>query len=407
MSLLHGRHRQRTALWLCVMCAACTLLATTCDLSNGGGVSLVAPAPVDAALSVVVSQHSGLTALRARDGSTRWTQGLGDAGVGRPELLDVYYTAGLFIVWAYDRDRPDHLTLVAVDASDGRVRSDGLSAPGMAIARDYLVLQLGTQTDPGPLRVVRLRDGVTVRDIPLSAGGQLAAGEDGTGGGDVAYVCTYDAVITAFHLDDGRTLWTSPVVQGLPPGAGCSLQALDGMVLGQVTLPAASGNLVPTIVARRAGDGRVLWQEPRGLGINRGGVEYYLDRATLEVVAYRTVDGAVLWRTPGGSAYLAGDEDVIAFAQNQRGQGESLEAVDAADGAVVWRYPHPADRALSISAVGGGLVLAESSGTWSIHHPAPPGTDTRTYLLALGARDGRLYWQMPLDLFSLAVGESA
>jgi outer membrane protein assembly factor BamB len=237
--------------------------------------------------------------------------------------------------------------------------------------------------------------------------GQLVAGEDGNGGGDIAYVCTYDAVLSAFRLDDGQTLWTSPVVQGLSPGAGCSLQALDGMLLSQVPLPDARGNPVPTIVARRAGDGRVLWQEPLGLGINRGGVEYYLDRQNLQVVAYRAVDGAVLWRIPGGSDYLAGDGDVIAFAQNQRGQGESLEAVAAADGAVLWRYPYPADRDLSLLAVGGGLVLARSSGTWSIHRPAPPGTDTHNYLLALGTRDGRLYWQMPLDLFSLAVGESA
>jgi outer membrane protein assembly factor BamB len=164
---------------------------------------------------------------------------------------------------------------------------------------------------------------------------------------------------------------------------------------------------VPTIVARRAGDGRVLWQEPRGLGFSRSGVEYYVDRPTLEVVAYLAVDGAVLWRTPGGSGYLVGDGDIVSFARDQFRQGESLEAVDAADGAVLWRYPQPADRNLGLLAVGGGLVLARSSGTWSIHRRAPPGTDTRPYLLALGARDGRLYWQMPLDLFSLAVGESA
>src|SRR5215470_780925 len=98
MSLLRGRHRQRIALWLCVMCVACALLTSACDLSNGGSVSLIAPAPVDAALSVFVAQQSGLTALRARDGSTRWTQGLGEAGVGRPEQLGVYYVAGLFLM---------------------------------------------------------------------------------------------------------------------------------------------------------------------------------------------------------------------------------------------------------------------------------------------------------------------
>jgi hypothetical protein len=183
----------------------------------------------------------------------------------------------------------------------------------MAVARDYLLLELGTQIDPGPLR-----------DISLSAGGQLAAGEDGNGGEDIAYVCTYDAILTAFRFDDGRTLWKSPVVQGLAPGAGCSLQALDGMVLSQVPHQDAHGNLVSNIVARRAGDGHMLWQEPIGLGIYRGGVEYYLDRPTLQVVAYRAVDGAVLWR-----------------------------------------YPYPADRDLSLLAAGGGLVLARSSGTWS------------------------------------------
>ena len=85
-------------------------------------------------------------------------------------------------------------------------------------------------------------------------------------------------------------------------------------------------------------------------------------------------------------------------------QGANLRAVRTSDGASLWRYAWPTQRTLYVAAVASGLVFAVSIGTWSIHSPAPPGTDTRPYLLVLGADDGRLYWQRPLNSSAVAVG---
>jgi outer membrane protein assembly factor BamB len=380
---------------------ASILLTGACAGSDS--VTLVATAPVDDALSIFTNQGSTVTAYRARDGSTRWTSN----PVSEDNAPDdsFWYADGLVFGWTFNSSEPDHLTLVAVDSADGhlrwRVRVEGTIPPPLAITRDYIVLQLGTQQSLGPLRVIRLSDGVQVHDIPLAAGGGWIAAD-----GDTVFQCTYDAVLTAFRLDDGQPLWTVPVAPGSAiPGQGCPLEAGDGIVLCHVSVSTPDGQRANELAALRESDGRRLWRKPLGLDDLEHGVGYYFAASTGSpgqvpagsLVAYRTVDAQILWQVPADltgdlTGDITGDGSVLVFPQ-----GADLRAVRASDGASLWLYKSPAQRTLRVEGVADGLVFAVSFGNWGLHNPAPLGTDTRPYLLVLGANDGRLYWQRPLN----------
>lgn len=406
MRLIRGRCRRLLAVWLCM---ASVLLTAACTAPGTGqnSVTLVAPAPADSALTIFAAHETKLVAYRARDGSTRWTYTL------KSEDYDLdyglMYGDGLVLGFTFSGSQPDHLTLVAVDAANGhlrwRVRVAGLSAPQVAIASDYVVLELGTQGSPGPLRVIRASDGGLAHDIPLAGAGWIAAD------GDTAFECDYDAVLTAFRLDDGQPRWTVPVAPGSAvPGEGCSLRADGGIVFGSVIIPTPTGQRMNELVAVRERDGQQLWQKPLGLGALKYGVGYFFVESasspgqlpSWSLVAYRTADGARLWQIPVGAAYssnIAGDGNALVFRQ-----GLDIRAVRASDGATLWRYAPSANHMLGVVDVADGLVFALSTGNWSIHNLPPPGTDTRQYLLVLGADNGRLYWQMPLDLSNIVIG---
>jgi outer membrane protein assembly factor BamB len=246
-----------------------------------------------------------------------------------------------------------------------------------------------------------------VRDIPLAAGagwtGWIAA--DLAADGDTVFLCSYDAVLTALRLDDGQPLWTVPVAPGgsAIPGVECPLSAGDGIVFAWVMVPGPDGRGAQELTALRASDGHRLWQQPLGLNVLVHGVGYYFlgpsgspgQGSGGSLVAYRTLDAQILWQIPyayDGIGDIAGDGNVLVIAQ-----GLDLRAVRASDGASLWQYAHPDQRFLRVADVAGGLVFALAYGTWGLHNPAPSGTDTRPYLLVLGADDGRLYWQRPLD----------
>ena len=385
---------------------ASALLMGAC--AGQSGVSLVAPAPVDsAALSIFVARETSLVAYRARDGSTRWTYNT--AGEDYDLDYGIEYGDGLVLGFTFSNSHPDHLTLVAVDAANGHlrwsVRVAGLYRAQVAMANNYVILE--PEGPPGPLRVIRASDGAEVRDIPLAGGGQIAAD------GDTAFECAPTGALTAFRLPDGKPVWTVSIMSGLPGAeSGCGLSASDGIVFGSVTISVSIGRQMNEVVAMRASDGRRLWQKPRGLDLFTSGRGYFFvtpaselpgqDPTARSVVAYRVADGAILWQIPVSAedtVNLAGDGNILALHQ-----GADVRVIRASDGASLWRYAHPADHSLGVVDVAGGLVFALSTGAWSVHHPAPFGADTRDHLLALGARDGRLYWQMPLDLSSIAIG---
>lgn len=387
------------------------LVTTACTAPGAGQTSatIVAPAPVDSALTIFAAHATNLVAYRARDASTRWTYTL----KGEDYDLDyrLMYGDGLVLGFTFSSSQPDHLTLVAVDAATGslrwRIRLAGLIGPQVALASDYIVLELGTQTSPGPLRVILASDGAQMHDIPLIGAGWIAAD------GDTAFECDYDATLTAFRLEDGQPRWTIPLAPGSAiPDEGCPLSAGGGIVFGHVTIPSATGQRVSQLVAVRERDGRKLWQKPLGLSVLDDGIGYGFASPAASpgqlpvqtLVAYHTANGDILWQVSLGMAdigAMAGDGNALVF-----GQGVDIRAVRASNGAALWRYAASANHTLGVADVAGGLVFALSSGNWSIHNPAPPGTDTRQYLLALGADNGRLYWQMPLDLSNIAIGEA-
>ncbi|MGH2518113.1 MAG: PQQ-binding-like beta-propeller repeat protein [Ktedonobacterales bacterium] len=370
---------------------------------------LVAPVPANSALSIFAAQGPTLVAIRARDGSTRWTYNPTSEDYNLDNGL--WYASGLLFGFTFSNSQPDHLTLAAVRAADGQprwhVRVSGLIAPQVAVASDYAVLELGGQQLPGPLRVIRMSDGAQMPDIPLSGAGWIAAE------GDTAFACTYNAVLTAYRLGDDQPLWTVPVAPGLAiPGEGCSLEAGGGIVFCHVTISTPQGQRMNELVAVRESDGHRLWQKPLGLDLLSNGTGYVFDTSsnssgqppTESLVAYRTSDGTTLWQIPvpsGNNYNIAAEGNVIVFAQ-----GGDLRAVSATDGSSLWTYAHRVEHTLGVVAEAGGLVFALSTGSWTIHNPAPFGTDTRQQLLVLGASNGKLYWQMPLDLSAIAIGDA-
>ncbi len=83
-----------------------------------------------------------------------------------------------------------------------------------------------------------------------------------------------------------------------------------------------------------------------------------------------------------------------------------LRAVRASDGTSLWSYAPPPERSLYAEEVAGGLVFVASMSTLVSRLGPPPGTDVREYLMAIGADNGRLYWQMPLNPFQIAIGDA-
>jgi outer membrane protein assembly factor BamB len=409
MHRTRARRGRLVASWLCLALAlASALLVGACRPrdSSQTSVTVITPAPVASTLTVFIEQASQLVAYRARDGATRWTY-------TPPERFTLgdgpWYTAGLVLGFTYGSD---HQTLVAVDAATGHprwhVRVDGFEPPLMAFASDYVVLELRTLPSP-PLVVIRAHDGAQVRDTPVTPWGGITAD------GDTVFVCSDDAVLTAFGLPDGHPLWTVPVAPGsAEPGHPCGLSAGGGIVLAEVSL-LRSGPQSPwgALVALDARDGHRLWQKSSGLALLNGGTGYsFVAQApaagqptgTYTLVAYRTADDTILWQIPAdrGSYSIAGDEHVLVF-EDPGG----LRAVCASDGGFLWDYAHPAGRSLGPAAVIGGLVFAGSRSTTVYRFGPPPGIDVRDYLLVLGADNGRLYWKMALGLFDIAIGEAS
>jgi outer membrane protein assembly factor BamB len=408
LELTRTRRGRLVARWLCLALAlASALLVGACSPQDNSqnSVTVITPAPVDSTLTVFIEQASQLVAYHARDGATRWTY-------TPPERFDtadgLWYMFGLVLGFTYGSD---HQTLVAVDAATGHlrwhVRVDGLEPPLIAFASDYVVLELRTQPSP-PLLVIRVRDGAQVRGIPVPPWGDIAAD------GDTVFVCTYDAMLTAFGLPDGHPLWTVPVAPGLAePGYPCGLRAGGGVVFAQVSF-FKTGSQSPggAVVALDARDGHRLWQKSSGLVLLNGGTGYsFVEQAPsagqppgTSLIAYRTADDTILWQIPTdtGSSPLAGDEHVLVFEHQMGG----LRAVRASDGSFLWDYAHPSGRSLGPAAVMGGLVLAGSRTTTVYRFGPPPGIDVRDYLLVLGADNGQLYWKMALGVSDIAIGEA-
>ncbi len=402
-----GRRKHLIGLWFCVVAV---LLTSACGAQ--GGASPSAPAPTERALTIFAAQGSKLVAYRARDGATRWTYAVTGEDTDFDLDAPLRYGDGLVLGYTYNIHQPGHVTLAAMDAANGqlrwRMRLENIAPPYLAIGADYLALVLGTPQSPGPLRIIRASDGSVAHNIPLSGSGWVAA--DVVTDGDTAYVCPDNAVLTAYSLADGQQLWSVPVAPGAAmPHAACTVRVGGGVIFSQVSISTGGGISTRALVALRASDGRQLWQMLLGLDaftLTDGiGYTYTFPQSSNpsagSLTAYRAADGARLWQIPGGSQDIASDGKVLAFSQ-----AGDVRAVRPSDGVSLWRYPHPAGRELGVEGAVDSVVFARASGTGTAQNPAQPGVDTRPYLLVLGADNGRVYWQMPLDLSNLAFGDA-
>lgn len=273
--------------------------------------------------------------------------------------------------------------------------------PRMVVTNDYVVLMEGTQQSPTILRVIRTSDGAETPDIPLTdfSGSGLAAD------GDTAFACANNGTLTAFDLADGQPLWHVTVAPGLAESVSpCGLKTGAGIVFATVSTGLG-------FVAMRERDGHRLWQKPIAPTLLTGGTGYSVvaqapsasQPPADSLVAFRISDGTVLWQIPfdTDTSHIIGDEQTLVMKHLM-----GLRAVRASDGASLWSYAPPPERILYAQAVAGGLVFARSMSTVVYRFGPPPGTDVREHLLAIGADNGRLYWQMPLNPGFLAIGDA-
>jgi outer membrane protein assembly factor BamB len=375
---------------------------------------LVAPAPVDATLSIYITGSDGLTAYRASDGVKRWTYALSGQLVGGPPVPD----AGAGITFFFTQATLNSSTiLTALRATDGHfLWSLPASDPNLfAVDGDNVVLlQPDAQSDSAQsLLILRAADGAQEHVIPLSS----TPVRDLTADGGAAYVCPRSGVLSAYRLRDGKMIWQNPITptstptpSNAPAAQSCYLMAVDGTLYANIDRQeAGAADVESALLAVRESDGHLLWRQPLTMtgwlardrivvGVARQPATSSAFAANTEytLIVLRASDGAVLWRTPNTSRdiiFFAASGAVVTYVD-----GDILRGVSAINGTPLWSLQRRYGLITPLIDVAGadGVIFAISQAQSGIHDIPPAGTDMNQYLLALRASDGRMYWQIPL-----------
>jgi outer membrane protein assembly factor BamB len=223
---------------------------------------------------------------------------------------------------------------------------------------------------------------------------------------------TFRTQVVALDMTTARPLWTAPT-----SGRADGVTAAAGRVFVATANP--PGSRQATFSAFHDAAGKALWQVTADGQFSRPAVAsdlVYVGSADGTLRAFAIADGREAWRAEVGgwvgSPAIAGDLAVV-------GSGGTLFALDAATGEGRWQFETGAFSALP--AVAGGRVYVSGSGdhtldaldaatgepVWSYQADsemgAPSVADGIVYvgtgsgaLLAIGAEDGQLRWQLPV-----------
>ena len=311
---------------------------------SGQIVASAAVATVRGERTVFVPAGNTMFALRARDGTPRWSYRIGPRVRGNPsEIESSPVVVGGTVIFGWDvhnepkGGRP--AGVVALDARTGRVRWRTVTAP---VANGPNTTGAGCGDVWGSPAVDRAR-----RLVIVGTGNCVVA----SGWGRAS-----DALL-AFDLDDGHVRW---VYQPHPPNR----DDLDF---------AGAPNLLEV-------DGRALV----GLG-NKDGKYYVVDRETGAPVATVDATGPGLTR-PGGNFSTGGFIGPAAYADGMVvggtavGPAPYLHGIDVRTGAIAWQNPEPA-ATYAATAIAGGVAFVG-------------GTDFT--LRAVRVSDGTVLWSHPM-----------
>lgn len=164
---------------------------------------------------------------------------------------------------------------------------------------------------------------------------------------------------------------------------------------GIVVLGSASG----VVLGLRAENGSVLWRYQASSSIAAlvvQGQVVYFQTDNGDVVALRIKDGMRLWhhdfsQDQGSPTHIFVDQGVVLVPD-----GLDTYALRATDGKILWRYLHTVTSFQGSFATGFAQPLALGDGVAYItinQPPSAPGTGFSNSMKALRATDGRLLWQ--------------
>lgn len=261
--------------------------------------------------------------------------------------------------------------------------------------------------------------------------GNIAAGWQGSTGGSsspavvngVAYIGSFDGNVYALNASTGAQLWkyTTDGASGASPAVanGLVYAASQGKTL--FALNAATGALVwkynaqsyfgspvvadgivyfasdvlNAVVAVDAATGTFLWQYQAPFAVTStvavaNGV-VYADATGVDLLALDAKTGILRWIYPTGNTdnvdtapAVANGVVYVSVQFSGGGNKSGLDAVDAATGTRLWRYPIDLGEFVTTPAVANGIVYCATN--------YPDG-----YLYALDATNGTLVWRQPIS----------
>jgi outer membrane protein assembly factor BamB len=346
-------------------------------LPDGHYESMVASNGVD----YVGSDNGRLYALNGKDGMVRWQydagapvhvaaviQGLvyADASNGSSAVAYALNASNGSVLWHYNVNdyisnlmvengivyvgsaaTGNTIRLYALQASSGSLLwsySAQAETPGLLTASDGVVFYaeiLGIAADSFNEHITALRssDGSVLWRLPIAAADGFARGTPAVSNG-VIYIGTNNGSVYAVRVSDGTVLWHIVRTGGFDAiPLDISPLVDNGMVFIEGKQGPGGQNLA--LFAMRASDGKLLWSKSQGtapgpmvaqLQIVVGVI--YVAGGTGGLDALRETDGSLLWQHTGDQVY---GPFVVANDLVQVNSGETVLAVRASDGKVVWR----------------------------------------------------------------------
>jgi outer membrane protein assembly factor BamB len=348
-------------------------------------------------------------------------------------------SATLYYIYRSNTPVVNEDTLVAAAAATGVVRWQdplGTDTNSGAPTLDRGVLYLAVSKS---IRAVDASDGKQLWETPVPGAtyARTPAVDQ-----DVVYVASY-AGVSALRASDGSLLWNQP-------WTGATIVSLPYVTTGVVYAAMTTANATPsdppqqaTIYALRATNGTILWKYTMlgaiygDLTVAEGAV--YTTFTPAGLVALDAADGALRWQRQNVGSFLppavaSGVVYTVGTSSNDSYPQETVEALDARDGHEHWSAPAedhlPGSASMTVAGntlyVGGASVyaLAISDGhqLWrygsNVQFSRPVVADgvvfvvssswrsidfsDTSYLTALDARSGTLYWRTPSNDDALA-----
>ena len=362
--------------------------ATKWSVSEGTSVSLLAS---DHALYVSYGDH--LDALRLSDGAQLWSVSGGNMIADADGIL---YLDRQERITALD-DRTSATRWRWTPPSDqyeaGAIAGPGVVIFGTTVSGNgavgyYGLYALDTRT--GALRWQRPRGTATFGN-PVIDGERAFYLSDSFAG---------PSLIGAYALADGKTLWTRDASSIGTVKAGADVISADDQYV--YTRNGEDGD--HGVSALKIGDGAVVWTHdnfPPGNGAQHpfritGDTIYSLTYTNgWSVAAFNTVSGSQRWNQPLDGVFLAAQPVMSGGLIYTSTFSPDVDyALDAATGAIRWRFP----AALTNIVLRNGVLFAHVD-----HDPNAQPQETSDAIYALNAATGALYWRRNLPS-SVAAG---